>query len=172
MAKYSTDDEGETGGGDTCELCGTTTDQLELATVAGAKLEVCSDCAPHSDTAHKDEKESNRTPDQERKRQAAQNTAKARDAVTPDSSYWVEKGTNYESDQLPYLISNYGDRAKEARQAAGLQREELAVELGIKESEILAVEQNRAAQAGIGGSVIEAIEHHLNIELTEQQSEE
>lgn len=165
MAKYST---GEAGGGgsDSCELCGAAGVDLQRASVAGATLLVCANCAHHGDTgggASTDE--SDRGGDSRAKR-AAQNTARVHDAASNDPSHW-EDGADYDDDQLPYLVPNYGDRLTAARQEAGLQLEELAGELDLDTADVLAVEQGRATQAGVGGSVIGALEAFLDVELAE-----
>jgi len=173
MAKYSTGDSSGSGGGDACELCGASTDSLREANVAGAALLVCRDCAPHDDSTHssgsgggsdqggRDQEET------DRRTRAVQNAAKANDVWDGDSSHWEEEGTDYDEDPLPYLVSAYGEVLTEARQDAGLQREELAAELEIDEAELLAIEQGRATQAGVGGSVVEAVEERLGVELIE-----
>lgn len=163
MAKYST---GSGGGGssDSCELCGAAGVETHSVNVAGAKLDVCSDCAQHDDTT---ESTGGDRPDN-RKKRAARNTAKMHDATKADSSHW-ESGADYEDDQLPYLVSGYGDRVTEARQEAGYQLEELAAELNVKENDLLALEQGRATQAGVGGSVVRAVEEFLDIELVESR---
>lgn len=166
MAKYSTGSSSGSGGG-ACELCGTASDSLTTASIAGAELEVCDSCSSHSDNTHTEEKRDQNTTDQERKRRAAKNTARMSDSSGGDSSHWERDGTNYDDDQLPYLVSDYGVRVQEARQEEGYQREELAAELDISENDLLAVEQGRATQVGVGGSVIEAIEEHLDVELAE-----
>jgi len=169
MAKYSTGGSSGGGSGGSCELCGSTTDDLVEANVAGATLSVCPDCAPHDDTAHTDDKRDGRRDEDEpsRERRAAQNAARTTPVFDGDSEHWEEEGADYDDDQLPYLVSGYGERMEEARQAAGLQREELAGELGARESDILAIEQGRATQAGVGGSLIEAVEERLNVSLSE-----
>jgi len=168
MAKYSTGGASDGGGGRTCELCGTPADDLRDANVAGAQLRVCPDCAPHSDsTTPGEQRERDADRDRDRKRQAARNVARARDAVTGDSTHWEEEGTDYERDRLPYLVSDYGKRVTDARQDAGLQREELAAELDVDENDLLAIEQGRANQANVGGSVIFALEKRLDLELAE-----
>jgi ribosome-binding protein aMBF1 (putative translation factor) len=166
MAKYSTGS-GGVGSGDSCELCGAADVDTESVNVAGAQLEVCSDCAEHDDNA--------KTPDSggddedvNRKKRAAQNTAKMHDAAKGDASHW-EDGADYDDDQLPYLVSDYDDRVTEARQDAGFQLEELADELGIDDGNLLAVEQGRAAQAGVGGSVVKTVEEYLDVELVEAE---
>jgi len=166
MPKYSTGGAGG-GAGGSCELCGADVDDLRTANVAGAQLEVCSDCARHDETAGGSIDESSDRDETDRKRRAAQNTARVNDARTGDSSHWEEDGTNYEDDQLPYLVPDYGKVLTAARQDEGLQIEELADELDIEESDLLAIEQGRATQAGVGGSVVAKLEDHLDIELSE-----
>ena len=161
MAKYST---GSGGGGssESCELCGAAGVETQSVNVAGAQLEVCSDCAQHDDNAT----QSDESGEDSRKKRAAQNAAKIHDAAKADSSHW-ESGADYEDDQLPYLVSEYDDRVTEARQAAGYQLGELADELGIDEGDLLALEQGRAIQANVGGSVVAAVEQFLDLDLVE-----
>ncbi|RBI63915.1 transcriptional regulator [halophilic archaeon] len=169
MAKYST---GNSSGGDSggaCELCGQSSDSLTEANVAGAQLSVCSSCASsHNDAARTEKKRDDGSRgEQDRTRRAARNTAKMDDARKGDSTHWEKEGTNYDDDPLPYLVSDYGERVIEARQEAGLQRGELADELDVPEKELLAVEQNRANRAGVGGSLVEALEDRLDVTLSE-----
>jgi ribosome-binding protein aMBF1 (putative translation factor) len=163
MAKYSTG--GGLDAGDSCELCGASGVETQSVNVAGAQLEVCSDCAQHDDTAKQDQHTSDRD-EQERKRTAAQNTARVYDAAQQDSSHW-ESGADYDDDQLPYLVSDYDERVTEARQQAGYRLGELAADLDIGESDLLALEQGRAIQAGLGGSVVRAVEDSLDIDLVD-----
>jgi len=159
MAKYST---GESGGGsgESCELCGASGVDTRTANVAGARLQVCGDCAQHGDDA--DEGGGS-----DRSKRAAQNAARVHDAATTDPSYW-EDGADYDDDQLPYLVTDYDERVTAARQEAGYQLEGLAAELGVDDADLLALEQGRAAQAGIGGSVVAAVERFLDVELVEE----
>lgn len=163
MAKYSTG--GGISAGDSCELCGATGVETQTANVAGAQLEVCNDCAQHDDTAKT--ASSGGRDETDRKRKAAQNTAKVYDASKGDASHW-ESGADYDADQLPYLVSDYDERITEARQAAGYQLGELADELEIDEADLLALEQSRAMQAGVGGSVVRELEGFLDISLVDE----
>jgi ribosome-binding protein aMBF1 (putative translation factor) len=166
MAKYSTGGVGGDSSG-ACELCGAEDRDLQTATVAGARLEVCSECARHGEEPNRGgESGQSRDDEPNRKRKAAQNVAKLSDAQKVDHDW--EEGTDYEDDPLPYLVRGYGDVLEEARQDAGLQTDELAAELGIDEDDLVAVEQGRAARANVGGSVIEALEERLGIELAEE----
>ncbi|MFB6147179.1 MAG: multiprotein-bridging factor 1 family protein [Halobacteriaceae archaeon] len=168
MPKYSTGGGGSGGDGGACELCGAATEDLVRASVAGAELQVCADCAPHGeeDAGEADEE----TEDADRRRQAAQNAAQIADVGSPDPDdpgHWARSGTSYDGDRLPYLVTDYAERVVDARQDAGLQRQELAEELGVDEADLLAVEQGRAAQAGVGGSLVAALEDRLDLDLSE-----
>jgi len=165
MAKYSTGGGGNDAG-DSCELCGASDVDTRTVNVAGAQLQVCSDCAQHDDNA--DAGGTGGSPDdRNRKKRAAQNAARIHDATKADSSHW-ESGADYDDDQLPYLQRDYDDQLTEARQQAGYQLEELADELGIDRADLLALEQGRATQAGVGGSVVAALEQFLDVDLTEE----
>ena len=176
MAKYSTGGAGRGGEGGTCELCGTRTEDLRSATVEGAHLSVCSDCASLGEETDESggggggrkRDGSAAGGETNRRKRAAQNTARALDATAGDSSHWEEHGTNYDSDQLPYLVTDYGERVLRARQDAGFQREELAEDLGIDENDLLAVEQGRATDAAVGGSVIRTLEERLDVDLVDE----
>jgi ribosome-binding protein aMBF1 (putative translation factor) len=162
MAKYSTGSD-SSGGSESCELCGAENVSLQTTTVAGATLEVCSNCAQHGE----DDQGDNEVRD--RKRQAAQNTARMYDAASGDSSHWEEEGADYDEDPLPYLVSDYGERVTAARQEAGLQTADLAAAVDAEEADILAVEQGRATKAGVGGSLVAALESELGIEITDSR---
>lgn len=185
MAKYSTGSSGADGDGDACELCGTQSANLSLANVAGAELLVCSDCSPHDDNAKRRSgtgggrgangsgasggtASGDRGNGTSRSKRTAQKQAKMYDAATGDSEHWEKEGTDYEEDQLPYLVSGYGDRAEQARQDAGYTVEELAETLDVAEDDLLAVEQSRAATAGVGGSVVEKLERELDVDLVDE----
>jgi ribosome-binding protein aMBF1 (putative translation factor) len=178
MTKYSTGSDRGGGDGDACELCGRETTNLERANVAGANLLVCSDCAPHGDSGGRggtgSESSSgagsgSRGDDEpSRKKRAAQNTARIYDASRGNTKRWEQEGTDYEEDRLPYLVSGYGDRVEAARQDVGLTVEELAVELDADEDDVLALEQGRATRAGLGGSLVRAVEERLGVDLVDE----
>jgi ribosome-binding protein aMBF1 (putative translation factor) len=172
MPKYSTGGSSGSGSGETCELCGESSDDLREANVAGATLQVCPECSPHDDAAAdrtRPDREGTRDPDEpDRRRRAVQNAADATNVWDGDSERWEREGAGYDDDQLPYLVNDYGEKMREARQEAGLQREELAGELSAREADVIAIEQGRATQAGIGGTLIEAIEERLDVRLAER----
>jgi ribosome-binding protein aMBF1 (putative translation factor) len=168
MAKYSTGGVGSDSGG-SCELCGAEGRDLRTATIAGARLQVCGECARHAEDAEPSRTRDDESGDErDRRRRAARNAARLDDARKGNPKRWEEGGTDYDEDPLPYLVRGYGERLEEARQGAGLQADELAAEMGVDEADILAVEQGRANRAGIGGSLITALEERLNVELAEE----
>jgi len=127
------------GGGsesDSCELCRADGVDLETGTVAGATLQLCSDCVTTATTPSRGVRAvgsggqsggggPGSGSESDRRRRAARNAARMRDAQQADSSHW-EDGADYDDDQLPYLVRDYGERVTEARQDAGLQTQELA----------------------------------------------
>lgn len=171
MAKYSTGGNTPDEGG-SCELCGAEDRDLRTEQVAGAMLAVCADCgARHAEGGHDRDAYGQQTgtrdsDEEDRKKQAARNTARMTD-TQQDSTHW-EKGADYERDPLPYLVRGYGDRVATARAAADLSVAELADELAVPESDVHAVEEDRATSAGIGGSLIEALEDHLDVTLSDE----
>ncbi len=188
MPKYSTGGSGGGAGGDACELCGQETADLGQANVAGATLLVCSACRSHDDAgnAPSSADDTSDGPDhtgtgggsastggastgtRSRTQELANKQARMYDAATGGSDRWEAEGTSYEDDQLPYLVTDYGDRATEARQAAGLTVEELAAELDVDERDLLAVEDGRAATATVGGSVVRALADRLDVTLVDE----
>ena len=174
MPKYSTGGGGGGGDGDSCELCGRSTGSLTRANVAGADLLVCADCAPHDDARRapgsggaSGDSSGGADDGSSREKRAVQRQARLYDRTRGDASHW-ESGTDYEDDQLPYLVADYGDVAEAARREAGLTVEELAAELGVEESDVDAVEQGRATRAGVGGSLVRALEERLGAELVDE----
>ncbi|MFB6074919.1 MAG: multiprotein-bridging factor 1 family protein [Haloarculaceae archaeon] len=164
MPKYSTGNSSG-GAGESCELCGAEGVELQTASVAGATLQVCPDCAQHDEAGGKPDRDDG---DRDRGRRAAQNTARMQDVQSVDASHW-EEGADYDEDQLPYLVADYASIVTEARQDAGLQTDELASEIDADEADVLAVEQGRATQANVGGSVVAALERYLDVELVEER---
>jgi ribosome-binding protein aMBF1 (putative translation factor) len=166
MAKYSTGSGGG-GSGDSCELCGAADTDLRTATVAGATLQVCGDCVEHDDAGKRaGGNDGGSGDDRNRDRDAARNAARLQDAAAANPDW--EDGAGYDDDQLPYLVRDYADRLTEARQAAGYQLGELAAEVSVDEADLLALEQGRATQAGVGGSTVAALEEFLDVDLVDE----
>ncbi|MWG36077.1 helix-turn-helix domain-containing protein [Halomarina oriensis] len=171
MAKYSTGGVGSRDS-DSCELCGAEGRSLEAVNVEGAVLQVCSDCQRHGSSESRGSggsrsgDRSTGDEDRDRKLKAVRAQARMDDARKGDSKRW-EEGADYEDDPLPYLVKGYGDVVVEAREERDLSTADLAGDVGVREADLVAVEQGRATSAGIGGSVIEALEERLGVRLAE-----
>lgn len=173
MAKYSTGGVGSRES-DSCELCGAEGRSLEAVNVEGAVLQVCPNCRRHGSGGSRSggggggrqNDQSSGGGERDRKLKAVRAQARLDDARKGDSERWVE-GADYEDDPLPYLVKGYGKTVTEAREAEDLSASDLAGELGVREADVLAVERGRATSAGVGGSLIEALEERLGVDLAE-----
>jgi ribosome-binding protein aMBF1 (putative translation factor) len=170
MAKYSTGGVGSRDS-DSCELCGAEGRSLEAVNVEGAVLQVCSDCRRYGSSdggggSRDGGGGGGRSEEQERRLKAVRAQARLDDARKGDASHW-EGGADYEDDPLPYLVKDYGERVVEAREAEELSSADLAGDVGVREADVVAVEQGRATSAGVGGSVITALEERLGVDLAE-----
>ncbi|MFD1515075.1 helix-turn-helix domain-containing protein [Halomarina rubra] len=172
MAKYSTGGVGSRES-DSCELCGAEGRSLEAVNVEGAVLQVCPDCRRHGSSESRSGGGGGQRSDQssgddprDRKLKAVRAQARMDDKRKGDASHW-EGGADYEDDPLPYLVKGYGRKVVEAREAEELSSADLAGDIGVREADVVAVEQGRATSAGIGGSVIEALEERLGVDLAE-----
>ncbi len=165
MAKYSTGKSGSSSGGETCELCGERNSSLSEASIAGATLQVCPDCAPHDDSTP-NTTGSDGAGESDRKRDVVKRaTAETATLWDSDTTHWEQDGAGYDDDPLPYLIPEYAEVVKEAREDAGLDVSELARTIEVDELAVLAVERGKAVQNNVGGGVIEALEDELSIDL-------
>lgn len=171
MAKYSTGGVGSRDS-DSCELCGAEGRSLEAVNVEGAVLQVCPDCRRHGSGGSRgggggqSDDQSSGGEGRDRRLSAVRAQARMDDARKGDASHW-EGGADYEDDPLPYLVKGYGQKVVDAREGEDLSTGDLAADVGVREADLLAVEQGRATSAGIGGSVIEALEERLGVDLAE-----
>jgi len=82
--------------------------------------------------------------------------------------HWEEGGTNYESDRLPYLVSGYGDDVAAARQRRRTHGRGAGRGIRRRRDDLFAVEDGRAATAGVGGSVVRALEERLGVDIVDE----
>lgn len=169
MAKYSTGGSSSASAGDACELCGAESSSLREATVAGATLQVCPDCSPHDDSKQTSETGRDGETEADRTRDTVQKATDEQASLWDgDSSHWEESGTDYDDDPLPYLVNGYEEIVSDAREEAGLDVSELAVELGVDELTVLAIERGHAAQEDVAGSVVREIEDVLDVSIIDE----
>lgn len=183
MPKYSIGDGGHESGA--CEICGESADDLTDATISGADLRVCDDCATHgvrdqtdsspADQPASDSMPTSADPANQEDEPATQSPAHRNTGPDTsllwdsDTSHWEESGVNYERNRLPHLVPDYAECVRTARLAADLSPADLVDELAITEQELSAIEQGEAATAGIGGSIITMLEDSLEVTLTENK---
>lgn len=177
MAKYSTGNAKSTSSSDVsegaCELCGTDSDSLQTVKVSGATLQACSSCANHNDNATKQDGDDGERDDSDPVGQTDDNSKDRRTQhlsenggyLNNDTSHWEQNGTNYEDDQLPYLVSGYAKSVTDARKARDLSQGELAEEVDTREELIQAIETNSLRDAGVGGELLSRVETFLEIEI-------
>lgn len=172
MTKYSVNSnsssnrsEEELSNGGTCELCGEEVDSLHLATIEGATLEVCKECYPQENGGQNSQDET--TESTNRTKDVINRTTVNAENALPDSS-WAVEGVGYDSEPLPYLVSDYGDIVEEAREEQGLTQEELAEEINVGLDIIRVIEQGQAASRDVGGDIIENLEEVLGVQLEEE----
>lgn len=145
-----------------CEMCGTDSDKLVKAKIAGAELRVCGSCAELGTVLEEPETEE----EDEEEESESQETVTDR---TPTS---VQGGRQSRSDegedafdlQVEELVYDYDDRLRKAREQAGMSQEELANSVGEKTSMIQRLENGRSLPSE---DVRRKLETELDIELTE-----
>lgn len=169
MTKYSTGSSGQSDNGESCELCGKDSGELVTVSVAGADLAVCPACRRHDENvagSGGSAEASERKQEQER---SGFDSPSGGSSTSPlwdsDTSRWERDGTNYDTDQLPYLVDGYGTVVEEERVSLGLTLDELADEAGVSRKDLFAVEQGNAATMGVGGQVIRELEEILDVRL-------
>lgn len=133
-----------------CELCGTEGDELDKVKISGAELMVCEDCADlgtkvgsEDNNSNQDTKYSTSSSSNSSSSNSNNKSNKSNKPTKTSSS----KNNNYNPepslDDVNDLALNYGDMITDARVENGMSREDLAKKLGIKESHLQKVENER-----------------------------
>lgn len=152
----------------TCELCGEDS-ELTKAKVSGAEIRVCSECAElgtklgesseDSSTSTKYSTSSSTSSTSSSPSNSTRNTGST--STGSSSSSNQSRKTDY--DDISELVFDYGDIIKEERKERGMNRDELAKELGIKSSHLRNIE-DETTQPNV--DLQNKIESFLDIELT------
>lgn len=147
-----------------CEICGTKESNLTEVKVSGAKIQVCSECSDIGTKTEKPEEEDNTST-----KYSTSNESNNKDTTQNTKT----KSSNYKSDEnkkskdpfedLSELALNYGDMIRDERNSIGLNRQELAQDLGIKESHLQGIE-NENTKPSV--KLQNKIEKKLDIDLT------
>lgn len=152
-----------------CELCGKETEELTKTKVSGAELQLCDNCTDHGTTLEKN------TDNQDTKYSTgSSNSSSSEESETNDNKYNNQKNTGSSTktqDKDPFedvsdLALNYGQKIQRARQRNDMDRNELAQNLGIKESYLQNIE-NEQTQPSL--DLQKKIEKSLDIDLSQTE---
>jgi putative transcription factor len=152
-----------------CEICGAKENNLTEVKISGANMMVCSSCSDMGTKLNKeDEKSKKQTKystnkeDEKDDNNKGQNSSKVNknDYNSQDSDH---KTKNNSFDDLSELALDYGEIIREERNNMELNRNELAQSLGIKESHLENIENERT-QPSV--DIQKKIEKELDIDLT------
>lgn len=141
-----------------CELCGKKTDELIKTKVSEAELQVCEDCTNLGTKLETNEEEDK---DTKYSTSTSSTSTSSRNTKSQSSSSPSQQDTD-PFDQVSDLALDYGDRIQSARQRGGMDRQELARELGVKESHLRNIE-NETTQPSV--ELQGKIEKQLEIDL-------
>ena len=153
-----------------CEMCGAETSSPNTVKVEGAELDVCDDCADFGTEVRTQESSSSST-------KYSTSSSSGSGSGSSGSSGSSSSGTSASSgggggggsrrdmfDQMDEVAQDYDQRIQEAREAAGLNQEELANQLNEKASLIRKLERGDTLPSD---SVQQKLESELDIVLTE-----
>lgn len=124
-----------------CTLCGKVVDRLFLAEVEGSEIEVCEECGKFGKVVKE-----------------------IRPRKEKENKFIVKKEVVELEESEEELKPNYGDLIIHARQKAGLERKEFAMEINEKESIIRRLELQQMVP---NDKLKKKIEDFLDIKLTE-----
>lgn len=141
-----------------CELCGEKTDELIKTKVSGAELQVCEDCTNLGTKLETDEDDEEET-DTKYSTSTSSTSTSSRSTKSQSNSSSTQQDP---FDEVSDLALDYGDKIQSARQRGGMDRQELAKQLGVKESHLRNIE-NETTQPSV--ELQEKIEKQLEIDL-------
>jgi putative transcription factor len=146
-----------------CEMCGTEVPNPKTVKVEGAELDVCDECADFGTEVKQD---SSSTTSTKYSTSSSGSSGSSGGSSGSGSSGGSSGGRRRRDmfDEMEELASDYDDRIRNAREAAGLSQEELANELKEKASVIRKVERGDSLPSD---DVREKLEKELGISLTE-----
>lgn len=151
-----------------CEICGTKEKNLTEVKISGANMMVCSSCSDMGTKVNKEdegsEKSTKYSTNTEQTKSSQSNSDNINENQSNSSKDMKQKHNNSKSfDDLSELALNFGDLIRDKRNSLGLKRSELAQNLGIKESHLESIENERT-QPSV--EIQKKIESELNIDLT------
>lgn len=172
MAKYSTGSSDTSSDGDACELCGKSDRDLQVTTVAGAKLLVCNSCRSHEDSSSGSNKNNNSSTnetsqnDNEPVKSGPEGTGYT---INRTDSDWVENTRpQYQKEDTPYLVNKYRTVIEKAIEETESSVQEFTAESEAPEDEIRYLLEGDAFSEGVSRATVEQLEHELEIKLIDE----
>lgn len=172
MAKYSTGSSDTSSDGDACELCGKSDRDLQVTTVAGAKLLVCNSCRSYEDSSDGSDKNNNSSTnetsqnDNEPVKSGPEGTGYT---INRTDSDWVENTRpQYQKEDTPYLVNKYGTVIEKAIEETESSVQEFTAESEAPEDEIRYLLEGDAFSEGVSRATVEQLEHELEIKLIDE----
>ena len=151
-----------------CEMCGAETASPKTVKVEGAELSVCDNCAGFGTEVRSAQSDSGST-------KYSTSSSSGSGSSGSSSSSSASGGSPSRSrrrdmfDEMDEVVTDYDERIRSAREAAGLSQAELADQLNEKRSFIRKLER---AESLPSDSIRRKLERTLDIELVEGGSEE
>lgn len=153
-----------------CEICGAKESDLTEVKISGAKVQACSECSDIGTTTKDSEEDNTSTKYSTGGKSDDKDTTQ--DTTQNSTTNNINNNSNQETkpqdpfEDLSELALNYGDLIRDERNSLGLNRQELAQDLGIKESHLESIEnENTQPSVELQGK----IEKRLEIDLTLEQ---
>lgn len=145
-----------------CELCGKETDELTKTRVSDADLQVCQDCTDLGTKLETDNSDDEKDTKYSTKNNSSSNSTTTRNSNSNSGNSTTENSGDPFED-VSDLSLDYGQKIQTARQQDGMDREQLAKKLGIKQSHLQNVE-NEQTQPSL--ELQNKLEKELNVDLS------
>lgn len=146
-----------------CEICGAKESNLTEVKISGAKVQACSECSDIGTTTEKSEEDNTSTKYSTSNQSNDENTTQNSTTNSFNNKSNEETKPQDPFEDLSELALNYGELIRDERNSLGLNRQELAQDLGIKESHLESIE-NENTQPSV--ELQDKIEKRLDIDLT------
>ena len=150
-----------------CELCGSKAEKLTKTKVSGAELKVCSNCTSLGQTVETDNNSDTNTKYSTSSSSSGESSTNSSNSgrTKHQSNSNNQQETNEDPfDEVSDLAVDYGGTIQSSRSSEGMNRQEFAQELGIKESYLRNIE-NQNTQPSV--DLQRKIERHLDIDLSQ-----
>lgn len=152
-----------------CEMCGAETPSPKTVKVEGAELQVCADCADFGTEVDTGGESTATSTKYSTSGSASTSSPSSGSSSTSSDTQSRSNRRRDFFDEMGEVATDYDDRIRNAREAAGLSQAELADELNEKASFIRKLERGESLPSD---SIRRKLERHLDLDLLEGGSSE